>query len=67
MHMGDIVLVHEDLKHRHLWRTGRIEELRRRWDDRVRTCILHMPNQTLLTRPIQLILPLERAIKVGRM
>lgn len=57
--VGDIVLLQEDNTPRHMWRRARIEEVREGRDGKVRTVILRRPDGYKITRPIQLVIPLE--------
>jgi hypothetical protein len=56
--VGDLVLQEEVLP-RHLWKRARIEELRQGRDGNIRTIVLRTPDGTPLTRPVQLVIPLE--------
>ena len=42
-----------------MWKMGLIEELRPRRDDRIRTVILRTPEGNQISRPVQLVIPLE--------
>ncbi len=57
--VGDIVMIHEDMRPRHLWKIGRISDIRVGRDDKPRTCVIQMPNRSRISRPIQLVIPLE--------
>ena len=57
--VGDVVLLHEDCRPRHMWKKARVEELKVGRDGAYRTVVLHGANGTLLVRPIQLVIPLE--------
>ena len=59
MRVGDIVLLQEDLRPRHMWKKARIEELRAGRDAVVRTVILRTPERQKISRPVQLVVPLE--------
>ncbi|KAG0433598.1 hypothetical protein HPB47_019781, partial [Ixodes persulcatus] len=59
---GDVVLVHEEKALRIQWRVGRIEGVQRGRDGHVRSCLVRLPNGTILRRPVQLLYPLELAI-----
>lgn len=52
-------LLQEDVRQRHLWKRPRIEELRRGRDNKIRTVVLRTPEGLQITRPVQLIIPLE--------
>jgi len=56
---GDIVLLQEDYRPRHMWKKARLEELKVERDGATRTAVLHGANGTVLVRPIQLVIPLE--------
>ncbi|XP_023243823.1 uncharacterized protein LOC111641822 [Centruroides sculpturatus] len=56
---GALVLLREDSLPRQMWRTAVIEELITGRDGCVRTCRLRLPDQKRISRPIQLVLPLE--------
>jgi hypothetical protein len=57
--VGDVVLLQEELRPRHMWKKGRIEELRPGQDGKTRTVILRTPDGGRLARPVQLVIPLE--------
>jgi len=55
---GDIVLLQEDRRPRHMWKKARVE-LKVGRDGAKRTAVNHGANGTILVRPIQLVIPLE--------
>jgi hypothetical protein len=57
--LGDVVLLHEDCRPRHMWKRARVEELKVGRDGASTTVVLSGTNGTLLVRPIQLVIPLE--------
>ena len=57
--VGDVVLLKDDIHPRHMWKKARIEELRAGRDAVIRTVRLRVPNGDTVTRPIQLVIPLE--------
>lgn len=57
--VGDIVLLQDDTRPRHIWKRARITERRAGRDGKVRTLILRTPEGTIITRPVQLVIPLE--------
>jgi len=59
IHLGDVVLIREDVRLRHLWGRARIDELRRRREGLVRTVMLRTSDGRQITGPIQLVIPLE--------
>jgi hypothetical protein len=59
LRVGDVALVHEDVRPRHLWERARIEELRKGRDGQLRTVVLRKSDGRQITRPIQLVIPLE--------
>jgi hypothetical protein len=59
LRLGDVVLIQEDIRPRHQWERARIEELRRGRDGQVRTVVLRTSDGRQITRPIQLVIPLE--------
>ena len=59
LRLGDVVLIQEDVRPRHLWGRARIEELRKGWDGQVRMVVLRRSDGRQITRPIQLAIPLE--------
>jgi hypothetical protein len=63
---GDIVLLQEDCRPRHMWKKARVLELKAGRDGVTKTAILRGANGTVLARPIQLVIPLE-VHRVGRM
>jgi len=56
--VGDLVLLQEDVRPRHLWRKARIESLIPGRDGKVRSCAMKI-NGRKITRPVQLVIPLE--------
>jgi hypothetical protein len=56
---GDIVLLQEDCRPRHMWKKTRVEELKAGRDGVTRTAIRRGANGKILVRPIQLVIPLE--------
>jgi len=56
---GDIVLLQEDRRPRHMWKKARVEELKVGRDGAKRTAVFRGANGTILVRPIQLVIPLE--------
>jgi len=56
---GDIVLLQEDHRPRHMWKKARVEELKVGREGATRTAVLRGANGTVLVRPIQLVIPLE--------
>ena len=57
--VGDVVLLQEEVRPRHMWKRGRVEELRPGRDGKVRTVILRTQDGERLVRPVQLVIPLE--------
>ncbi|GBM92118.1 hypothetical protein AVEN_198070-1 [Araneus ventricosus] len=55
---GDVVLLHENVTPRHMWKRARVDKLIKGRDGRVRSCLLRLGGKEL-TRPIQLVIPLE--------
>ena len=56
--IGD-VLLQEEVRSRHMWKRGRIEQLRPGRDGKTRTVILHTQDGGHLARLIQLVIPLK--------
>jgi hypothetical protein len=56
---GDVVLLQEDVRPRHMWKRARIEQLMEGRDGMIRTVVLRTPEGNKITRPIQLVIPLE--------
>ena len=59
LRLGDVVLIEDDVRPRHLWWRAHIVELRRGWDGQVRTVMLRTSDGRQITRTIQLVIPLE--------
>jgi hypothetical protein len=59
LNLGDIILIQEDVRSRHLWGRAHIEDLRKCWDGQVRRMVLQMSVGRHVTRPVQLVIPLE--------
>lgn len=56
---GDVVLINEDKLPKNLWKMGRIIEVDKGRDGKVRSCLILLPSKILLRRPVQLLYPLE--------
>jgi hypothetical protein len=57
--VGDIVFLKEEKQPRHMWKKARIEELHLGRDNQIQTVVLHQPDTTRISLPVQLVLPLE--------
>jgi hypothetical protein len=57
--LGDVVLLHEDCRPRHMWKRARVEELKVGRDGISRTVVLRTTSGSLCARPIQMVIPLE--------
>jgi len=57
--VGDIVLLQEENMLRYMWKRARINELHQGRDGQVRTVSLCHPDRTKISRPVQLVIPLE--------
>ena len=55
--VGDVLL--QEVRPRHMWKRGRVDELRPGRDGKVRTVILRTQDGGRLVRPVQLVIPLE--------
>jgi len=58
-HIGDVALLQEVVRPRHMWKRRRIEVLRPGRDGETRTVILRTQDGGCLARPVQLVIPLE--------
>jgi hypothetical protein len=56
---GDVVFLQEEVRPRHMWKRGRIEDLWPGWDGKTRTVFLRTQDGGGLARPVQLAIPLE--------
>ncbi|GFQ69957.1 DUF5641 domain-containing protein [Trichonephila clavata] len=56
--VGDIVLLQEDIRPRHMWKKARVMNLHQGRDGKIRSCELSV-NGRNVTRPVQLVIPLE--------
>ena len=54
-----MVLLQEDVCPRHMWKRALIEQLVEGRDGMIRTVVLRTPEGNKITRPIQLVIPLE--------
>jgi len=54
-----VVLLQEDVRPRHMWKRALIEQLIEDRDGMIRTVVLRTPEGNKITRPIQLVIPLE--------
>ena len=59
LRLGDVVLIQEDVRPRHLWGRARIQELQKGRDGQVSTVVHRTSDGRQITRPIQLVIPLE--------
>jgi hypothetical protein len=57
--VGVLVLLQEELRPHHMWKRGRIEELRSGRDGKTRTAIPRTEEGGRLARTIQLVVPIE--------
>jgi len=57
--VGELALLQEEVRPRHMWKWALIEELRPGRDDRIRTVIYRTPEGNRISRPVQLVIPLE--------
>jgi hypothetical protein len=57
--IGDIVLLQEDRRPRHMWNRARVVDLKAGRDGATRTAVLRGAEGNVLIRPIQLVIPLE--------
>jgi hypothetical protein len=56
---GDVVLMQEDVRPCHMWKKAVIEKLIEGRDGTISTVVLRTPEGNKITRPIQLVIPLE--------
>ncbi|XP_042906676.1 uncharacterized protein [Parasteatoda tepidariorum] len=56
--IGDIVLLQEDVRPRHMWKKARVVNLHEGRDGKIRSCELRV-NGHNITRPVALVIPLE--------
>lgn len=56
--VGDIVLLQEDVRPRHMWKKARVMNLHHGRDGKIRSCELRVNGQKI-TRPVSLVIPLE--------
>ncbi|GFQ95402.1 integrase catalytic domain-containing protein [Trichonephila clavata] len=56
--VGDIVLLQEDVRPRHMWKKARVMNLDQRRDGKIRSCELRV-NGRNVTHPVQLVIPLK--------
>jgi hypothetical protein len=57
--LGDVILIQEGMRPRHLWGRACIGELRKGRDGQARTVVLWTNDGWQITCPIQLVIPLE--------
>jgi hypothetical protein len=57
--VGDVVLLQEEKQPRHMWEKARIEELCLGRDNQIQTVILRQSDKTRISRPVQMVIPLE--------
>jgi hypothetical protein len=56
---GDVIVLQEDCRPRHMWKKAWLEEMKAGRDGATRTAVLCGANGTVLVCPIQLVSPLE--------
>ncbi|GFR31774.1 DUF5641 domain-containing protein [Trichonephila clavata] len=56
--VGDIVLLQDDIRPRHMWKKARVMNLHQGRDGKIRSCELRV-NGRNVTRPVQLVIPFE--------
>ena len=59
LRVGDVALLQEEVRPRHMWKRARIEQLIEGRDGKIRTTVLCTPEGNKITRPIQLVIPFE--------
>ena len=59
MEVGDIVLLQEERMPRLMWKKARFDELIPGRDSQIRTVYLRLPDRANISRPVQLVIPLE--------
>ena len=59
IHVGEVVLIHDENTKRLMWSTGLVLELRKSRDGLVRSVVLRSPNGNIINRAIQCLYPLE--------
>jgi len=59
LRLGDVALIQEDVRPRHLWGRARIEVLRKGRDSQVKTVVHRKSDGRQITRPIQLAILLD--------
>jgi len=57
--IGDVALLQEEVRSRHMWKRARIEQLIPGRNGILRTVVLRTSEGNKITRPIQLVIPLE--------
>lgn len=57
--IGDVVLIHDSIQPKHMWKMGRIDETFMGRDGKIRSCAIRIPSGIVLRRPVQLLYPLE--------
>ena len=56
---GDVALLQEDVRPRHMWKKALIEQLIEGRDGMIHTVVLRTPEGNKINHPIQLVIPLE--------
>jgi len=56
---GDVAMLQEDVRRRHMWKRAVIEQLIEGRVGMLRTVVFRTPVGNKITRPIQLLIPLE--------
>jgi len=56
---GDVTVLQENVRPRHMWKTAVIEQLIEGRDRMIRTVVFRTPEGNKITRPVQLVIPLK--------
>ena len=59
LRVGEVALLQEDVRPRHVWRKSLIERLMEGRVGKTCTTVLRTPERNIITRPIQVVIPLE--------
>ena len=59
LRVGDVALLQEEVRPSHMWKRARIEQLIEGRDGKILAAVIRTPEGYRITRPIQLVNPLE--------
>lgn len=56
---ADVVFVRDEKVPKHMWKMGRIDEVFKGCDEKIRSCAVRLPSKVIIKRPVPLLYFLE--------